>query len=66
MSETDKYWIDTEFTIIHIFFAIVLGVLIGGWFWVVSAIYIILSFKYLFKRLNALPRDYLKVKRGRK
>lgn len=64
MSEIDKlkYWIDTEFTLLHIMFAVLLGVIVGGKIWWFVGIYIFICVVYMTKRAKALPRNYLKVK----
>lgn len=57
-----KYWLDSELTILHIMFAVLLGVTVGGKIWYFIGLYIFISLVYLLKRTAALPRDYLKIK----
>lgn len=53
-----KYWLDTEFTILHIMFAVVLLFLTEGWIWnTVIGIYILWSVLYLFTRLAIIAAD---------
>lgn len=57
-----KYWIDAELTINHIYYMIILGVLIGGRFWFVVGGYIAINVIYVIRRGSILPRNYLSVK----
>lgn len=67
LTELDKlkYWMDAEVTILHIQWAILLGVMAGGWVWWFVGVYIFISLIYVAKRTIVLPRDYLKVKHER-
>ena len=60
-----KHWIDTEFTILHIMFAIIMLQLVSGIFWViVFSIYIVFQVFYAIIRLAAIAaqdKDYLRV-----
>lgn len=56
-----KHWLDSELTILHIMFAVVLGVQVGGKFWWFVGVYTALNVMYIFKRLLTLPRNYLTV-----
>lgn len=58
-----KYWIDIEFTVLHIMFAIILGVIVGGIIWWFVGAYIFISVVYIIKRARVMPQDYLKVKK---
>lgn len=59
-----KYWVDTEFTILHIMFAIVMFQLTSGWVWnIILGAYIVFSFLYMLVRLAYVAADdpdYLK------
>lgn len=53
-----KYWIDTEFTVLHIMFAIVMFQLTEGWVWnIILTLYVIWSILYLFTRLAVIAAD---------
>ena len=60
-----KYWVDAEFTILHVMFAIIMLQLTSGWFpTVVLAIYLIISILYTLARIAyvaSFDKDYLKV-----
>lgn len=60
-----KHWIDTEFTILHIMFAIIMLQLVTGWFWTMFFIgYIFFQVLYAVVRLAVIAsqdKDYLKV-----
>lgn len=60
-----KYWIDTEFTIVHIMFGFIMLELTEGLFWsVVLGVYIAYSMFYAFTRLAIVAANdpnYLKV-----
>lgn len=60
-----KYWIDTEFTILHIMFAIIMLQLVSGLFWViVFSVYIAFQVFYAIVRLAVIAsqdKDYLRV-----
>lgn len=62
-----KYWIDTEFSILHIMFAIVMFQLTGGWVWnIVLTAYIIITLMYMLVRvayIAANDPNYLRVPR---
>jgi len=66
LAELDKlkYWIDAEFTVLHIMFAIVMFQLTEGWVWNIALIaYIIWQVLYLLVRLAVIAADdpdYLK------
>lgn len=64
MSELQKLkmWLDTELTINHIYYWVILGVLIGGKFWWVAGVAIAFNLIYIFRRTIRLPKDYLSVK----
>jgi hypothetical protein len=68
LTELDKlrYWLDCEVTILHIQWAILLGVIVGGTVWWFVGAYIFISFIYSAKRASVLPRDYLRVKHERR
>ena len=67
LTEIDKlkYWIDTEFTILHIMFGIIMLQLTHGWLpTVVFSVYIVISVVYMLTRiayLASIDKDYLKV-----
>ncbi len=67
LTELDKlkYWIDMEFTILHVMFAILMLQLIEGVFWTVFFIgYIVVCLIYILIRaayLAAHDPNYLKV-----
>lgn len=60
-----KYWVDGEFTVLHIMFAVVMFQLTEGWVWNIAlSIYIVWQVLYLFVRLAAIAADdpdYLRV-----
>ncbi len=60
-----KYWIDTEFTILHVMFAVVMLELTEGWLWnIILGVYIAWSLLYIFTRLAVIAADdpdYLRV-----
>lgn len=64
MSELQKLkmWLDTELSINHIYYWVILGVLIGGKFWWLAGAAIVINLIYVFKRTTRLPKDYLSVK----
>ena len=60
LTELDKlkFWIDTEFTIIHIMFCVIMIVLTKGWFWTFFfAGYIGLALFYIIVRLAVIAAD---------
>jgi hypothetical protein len=57
-----KLWLDSEITINHIYYWVILGVLIGGKFWWVAGAGIAVSVVYVLRRTIRLPKDYLSVK----
>lgn len=60
-----KLWLDTEITILHIMFAVVMFQVTEGWIWgILLTVYIIYCVIYLFRRVAKLAVDdpnYLKV-----
>jgi hypothetical protein len=60
-----KYWVDAEFTILHIMFAIIMLQLTSGWLpTTILAIYLIISVMYTIARIayvTAFDKDYLRV-----
>lgn len=65
MSEIDKlkFWVDTEFTIVHILLYVVIGLLLHSTTgWVVCGVLIFISVLYTFKRIALLPKNYLSTK----
>lgn len=60
-----KYWLDTEITFIHIQWAILLGVVVGGKIWFVVGAYTLLSLIYAIKRMRKLPSNYLSTKEAK-
>lgn len=60
-----KYWIDSEFTILHIMFAIVMFFLTEGWVAnILLTLYVIYSVIYLFSRIAVIAvndPDFLKL-----
>lgn len=64
-SQKLKYWMEAEFTVLHIMFAIIMLQLIDGWFWIAVLIsYSIYSLLYLFTKLAVIAADdpdYLRV-----
>lgn len=67
LTETEKlkYWIDSEFTILHIMFAILMLQLTNGLVWtIILWVYMVWSVLYLLTRLAILASDdpnYLRV-----
>ncbi len=67
LTEMDKlkYWLDTEFTVLHIMFALIMMQLVNNW--LVSlffSIYIVIQVLYMIPRLALLAsadKDFLKV-----
>lgn len=68
LTELDKlrYWLDTEITLLHIQWAILLGVVVGGTIWWFIGVYIFISVVYSLNRAVVLPIDYLRVKHERR
>lgn len=60
-----KYWVDAEFTILHIMFAVVMFQLTEGWLWNIGlGLYVVSQFFYLITRLAVIAADdpdYLRV-----
>lgn len=60
-----KYWIDSEFSILHAMFGIIMLNLTEGWFWTLFfTIYIVASIIYAIVRMAYVAQDdpkYLKV-----
>lgn len=60
-----KYWVDTEFTILHIMFAVVMLQLTEGWLWnIVFGACIAYCLVYILTRIAVIVADdpdYLKV-----
>ena len=60
-----KYWVDTEFTILHIMFAVVMFQLTEGLLWNIGlGLYVLWSVFYLITRLAVIAADdpnYLRV-----
>ena len=60
-----KYWVDAEFTILHIMFAVVMFQLTEGWLWNIGlGLYVVWQFFYLITRLAVIAADdpdYLRV-----
>lgn len=60
-----KYWIDSEFTILHIMFAVILWQLTEGWLpHILIGIYIFISVMYVIARLAYVASQdpkYLKI-----
>lgn len=60
-----KYWIDAEFTILHVMFGVVILQLTNGLFWNIAiGIYIVFSLVYILTRLAFIAADdpdYLRV-----
>jgi len=53
-----KYWIDSEFTILHIMFAVVMFQLTEGLIWnIVLTLYVVWSLLYLVTRLAVIAAD---------
>ena len=60
-----KYWIDTEFTILHIMFAIIMLQLVEGIGWIIAFyVYIAIQVFYAIVRLAVIAsqdKDYLRI-----
>lgn len=60
-----KYWIDTEFTIVHVMFAVIMLELTEGWVWnIIIGLYIAYSVIYILTRIAVIAADdpdYLRV-----
>lgn len=60
-----RYWVDSEFTLLHIMFAVVMFQLTEGWLWNIGlGLYVLWQFLYLLVRLAAIAADdpdYLRV-----
>lgn len=53
-----KYWVDAEFTILHIMFAIVMYQVTEGWLWNIAlTAYVIWQALYLLVRLAVIAAD---------
>lgn len=61
-----KYWLDIEFSYLHIFSMLIIA-LLGKrtWLWALFGVYVFVNIIYISRRLVALPKDYLKVKRSK-
>ena len=60
LTEQDKlkYWIDTEFTITHIMFAVVVLLLTEGWLWnIIIGVYIAYCLLYIITRIAVIAVD---------
>lgn len=60
LTETDKlkYWIDAEFSILHVMFAVVMLELTEGWVWnIILSLYIIYSVLYILTRIAVIAAD---------
>lgn len=57
-----KYWLDSEISLIHIYSAVILGKLFGGWFWWLVWVYVAITLVYTLRRTSKLPKDYLSTK----
>ena len=64
-SEKLKYWIDSEFSILHAMFGIIMFNIVDAWFWkAFFVIYIIICAVYAIVRIAYVAsqdKDYLKV-----
>lgn len=60
-----RYWVDSEFTLLHIMFAVVMFQLTEGWVWNIAlGLYVLWQFLYILVRLAAIAADdpdYLRV-----
>ncbi len=65
-----KYWVDTEFTITHVFLAVIVLLLTEGWVWnIIIGAYILYCLLYILTRLATIAADdpnYLRVPKNRK
>lgn len=63
--EKMKYWIDSEFCVLHIMFAIIMLNLTHEWYWtLLFTIYIFIQLAYMLIRLAYIAQDdpkYLRV-----
>lgn len=60
LTETDKlkYWIDAEFSILHVMFAVVMLELTEGWVWnIILSLYIVYSVLYILTRIAVIAVD---------
>jgi hypothetical protein len=60
-----KHWIDAEFTVLHVYLAVILGFLVHRRFiWVVVVVYVIISLIYAASRfayVESKHKGYLKI-----
>lgn len=60
-----KYWIDTEFTILHVMLAVIGLAVTEGWLWnIILGVYILYCLLYIITRLAVIAADdpdYLRV-----
>lgn len=60
-----KHWIDAEFTILHVYLAVILGFLVDKKFiWIVIVVYVIISLIYAASRIayvESKHKGYLKI-----
>lgn len=60
LTETDKlkYWIDAEFSTLHVMFAVVMLELTEGWVWnIILSLYIVYSVLYILTRIAVIAAD---------
>lgn len=63
MSDKFLYWVDAEFTILHIGIYVLIGLELDTTLgWAICGVLIAISVVYMTRRVAALPKDYLKVK----
>lgn len=61
-----KYWLDSEISINHLYYLLILGILLGGKWWLPVGFMMILNLGYALRRTSVLPKDYLRVKHERR
>ena len=63
-----KYWIDSEFSVLHAMFAIIMLQLVDGSFWTIFFwVYLIIQIIYALVRIAVVAandKDYLKIPRN--
>jgi hypothetical protein len=55
-----KHWVDAEFTILHVMWAILLGAIVNkGIFWIGVAIYVLFSLLYAASRIQYVESKHM-------
>lgn len=57
MKKSDIDWIDAEISFIHVFLYWILGILTGGYWWILFGFLIVMSFRHAVVRVIRLVRS---------